>query len=188
MALTKPMSTDPIIQATKNWVERFVIKLNLCPFAKAEIKNNRVRFKLSNAATEVALLQQLQDELNHLNSHQGIETTLLIHPNVLSEFHAYNDFLEHCDDLLDDMQLDGIYQIASFHPQYQFADTHIDDAENYSNRSPYPMLHILREKSLEAAISRYPNVDNIPLTNIKTLNKLGASECASRLKHCFENT
>ncbi len=180
------MNSQIIIQTTKNWIDRFVIELNLCPFAKAEISNNTVRFEVSTTKTKEVLLQQLQDELNHLNQNPDIETTLLIHPKALVSFDAYNHFLEHCDDLLESMQLEGTYQIASFHPNYQFADTNIDDAENYSNRSPYPMLHILREHSLEKAIDNHPNTEDIPNKNIITLNKIGSNECHLRFKRCFE--
>jgi len=175
------MQTDIIIQTTKNWVNRFVIELNLCPFAKAEINKNSVRFEVLASTAKDQLLQQLQDELNHLTQNPNIETTLLIHPNILTNFDDYNNFLDVCDELLIDMQLDSIYQIASFHPDYQFAETQYDDAENFSNRSPYPMLHILREASLEKALKKHPNPENIPLKNIKTLNKLGSKACKSRL-------
>lgn len=181
------MDKRSIVKSTQNWVDCFVIQLNLCPFAKAEIKHNKVRFEVSEANAEEQLLLHLQQELNHLNQHPDVETTLLIHPQVLTEFKDYNNFLNLCDILLEDMQLLGIYQIASFHPEYQFSDTEFNDAENFSNRSPYPMLHLLREQSLEKAISSYPNVDDIPLKNIETLNKLGSKECASRLQHCFED-
>jgi len=175
-----------IINATKNWVDHFVIQLNLCPFAKAEISKKTVRFEVSTSTSEEQLLQHLQDELNHLTQHPEVETTLLIHPRVLTDFVAYNSFLEYCDDLLEYMQFDGIYQIASFHPDYQFADTSIDDAENFSNKSPYPMLHLLREASLDKALVRYPNPENIPLKNIQTLKELGSKTCKNRLKSCFK--
>ena len=182
------MCNDSVIKATKNWVDRFVIDLNLCPFAKAEIYKKSVRFKVSSAQTEKQLLTHLQQELNFLTEHSTVETTLLIHPKALNDFIDYNSFLENCDELLIDMQLDGIYQIASFHPDYQFAETHYDDAENFSNRSPYPMLHILREASLERALEKYPKPESIPLKNIQTLNELGSKHCHLLLEACFRTT
>jgi hypothetical protein len=118
----------------------------------------------------------LEAELEHLVGNASIETTLLVHPHVLTDFEDYNQFLEMADGLLMQMELDGVFQIASFHPDYQFAGTHPDDAENYTNRSPFPLLHILREESLSRAIEHTPDVDQIPLRNIEKMNELGAKK------------
>jgi len=131
------------IAATRCWLESVVIELNLCPFAGQQLRDDRVKFSVTNAATEVQLLQALEAELELLSKNVTIETTLLIHPQVLADFEDYNQFLGLADGLLEQMQLDGVFQIASFHPDYQFADSHPDDAENYTNRSPHPILHIL---------------------------------------------
>jgi len=167
---------DKIIQFTQQWVESFVVELNLCPFAKRELINNRVRFSVTEAITEEQLLETLQIELELLNNNTLIETTLLIHPRVLQDFYDYNQFLNFADSLLLEMELVGVYQIASFHPDYQFSDTNPEDVENYTNRSPFPMLHILREESLEKAIDNYPDVDQIPSRNIELINSLGADK------------
>lgn len=161
------------IEATRLWVQRLVVDMNLCPFAKRELVKERVRFATTAATTEAQLLAALRAELERLRSDPSIETTLLIHPQVLQDFHDYNQFLDVADGLLVDMQLDGICQIASFHPHYQFAGTAADDAENYTNRTPYPLLHLLREDSLERAIASYPDVDGIPERNIALMQRLG---------------
>ena len=163
-------------KATQNWLEDVVIGLGLCPFAQREYLNSRVRFAVTDATTELLLLQALESELQLLFGDDLIETTLLIHPEVLGDFVDYNQFLDLADGLLAQMNLEGIFQIASFHPDYQFEGTSPDDAENYTNRSPYPTLHILREKSLARAIDATPDIDQVPVRNIKTMNGLSAEE------------
>ncbi|MDK8463629.1 DUF1415 domain-containing protein [Marinobacter sp. SS13-12] len=175
------MDHDSIADATHRWVSDVVVGLNLCPFARRELLKERVRFEVTAASSEEALLIALQNELVHLNEHPDIETTLLVHPGVLQDFMAYNEFLATADGLIEYLELDGIYQIASFHPDYQFGGTNPDDAENYTNRSPYPMLHLLREESLERAIAGYPGAELIPEQNIALMNRLGADEMRRRL-------
>ncbi len=165
--------SDETESTVRHWLESVVIELNLCPFAKRELINERVRFANTDATTELQLLQALETELERLSSDTSIETTLLIHPNVLADFADYNEFLELADGLLVQMEFDGVFQIASFHPDYQFAETHPDDAENYTNRSPYPILHLLREESLARAIEHTADIDQIPLRNIQKMNELG---------------
>ena len=176
-----------IIKETRLWVERVVIDLNLCPFAKRELIRNRVRFNLSQAQSEESLLQDLHTELELLNNDSSIETTLLVHPFVLNDFYDYNQFLNLSDALLDQLRFDGIFQIASFHPDYQFAGTEADDAENYTNRSPYPMLHLIREESLERAISNYPDTDQIPERNIMLMKQLGRTKIETLLQSCKDD-
>jgi hypothetical protein len=156
-------------------LEVSVIGLNLCPFAESVYRGDRVRFRVSEQRTAAALLQDLRDELTRLNEAdtQVCETTLLVHPWVLGDFTEYNDFLEVCDATLVELDLEGELQIASFHPQYQFSGTRPDDIENYTNRSPYPMLHLLREASIEQALSAVPDPDEIYRRNIRTLRGLG---------------
>jgi uncharacterized protein len=175
-----------IIQPVEKWVETLVVGLNLCPFAKRELQAERVRFTVSEAETEEQLLIDLQAELELLNSDISIETTLLIHPEVLQDFYDYNQFLNYAEGLLVEMSLEGIYQIASFHPDYQFGGTEPDDAENYTNRSPYPILHLIREASLERAVANHPNPDQIPEQNIKLLNSLGKDKMQMLLHACFD--
>lgn len=182
----KQLSDPQIIDSTRNWVEQVVVGFNLCPFAKRELVKNRVRFVVSKASNEADLLDELAHELALLNSDESIETTLLIHPQVLQDFFQYNDFLEVADELLVDMDLEGVYQVASFHPDYQFGGTEPGDAENYTNRSPYPMLHLLREDSLTLAIDNYPDVDLIPERNIQCMNEQGADKLRAILAGCLQ--
>jgi len=178
------MTQQAVIQATRQWVENVVVDLNLCPFARRELVNNRVRFAVTEARTTDALLGGLQQELMKLVDDDSIETSLLIHPGVLQDFHDYNDFLAVADGLVDILELEGVIQIASFHPHYQFAGTTADAAENYTNRSPYPMLHLLREASLERAIAAYPDTDAIPQRNIERVEALGQDAMKALLAAC----
>jgi len=139
------MESEAIAFVMRRWVEDLVVGLNLCPFAGRELVRNRVRFVVTEATTEEQLLAALETELALLNNDPAVETTLLIHPDVLQDFFDYNQFLDTADQLLVHTELEGVYQVASFHPDYQFAGTAAYDAENFTNRSPYPMLHILRE-------------------------------------------
>lgn len=175
-----------IIDATRRWVEQVVVAFNLCPFAKRELVKDRVRFVVSKARDEATLLDELAHELALLNVDKAVETTLLIHPQVLQDFYHYNDFLEAADELLVDMNLEGVYQVASFHPDYQFGGTEPDDVENYTNRSPYPMLHLLREDSLSEAIDNYPEVDLIPERNIDCMNEQGLEKMQTLLNACLK--
>ncbi|WP_275270120.1 DUF1415 domain-containing protein [Limnobacter sp. P1] len=175
-----------IIDATRRWVEQVVVAFNLCPFAKRELVKDRVRFVVSKARDEATLLDELAHELALLNVDEAVETTLLIHPQVLQDFYHYNDFLEAADELLVDMNLEGVYQVASFHPDYQFGGTEPDDVENYTNRSPYPMLHLLREDSLSEAIDNYPEVDLIPERNIDCMNEQGLEKMQTLLNACLK--
>lgn len=172
-------------QATKQWVESVVIGLNLCPFAKQEFVNDRIRYSVSDANTPEQLLQNLQTEIERLDGDNQIETTLLIHPGTLQDFDHYNQFLEIAEHLLKTMHYEGVFQIASFHPDYQFANAQVDAADNYTNRSPFPMLHIIREASLAKAIAHYPNPERIPQNNIALLNTLGNNKMRSLLKACY---
>ena len=164
---------EEIVIATRTWLDRAVIGLNLCPFAKPI--RNRIRYAVSEAETPEALRADLADELQTLAEAdpEDIETTLLIHPRVLADFLEYNDFLEVADETLEDLDLVGEIQIASFHPQYQFAGTEPDDIENYTNRSPHPMLHLLREASVEAAVDAHPDTAQINEKNVETMRALG---------------
>ncbi|UGQ48052.1 DUF1415 domain-containing protein [Massilia endophytica] len=166
---------DAVKAATIQWLEKAVIGLNLCPFAKAVHIKQQIRYVVSDATTPEALLEQLMDELQHLadSDPEKIDTTLLIHPWVLNDFEDYNEFLDVADAALEDMQLDGELQVASFHPQYQFAGTAPDDITNYTNRSPFPILHLLREASVDRAVEAFPEAEQIFEKNIETMEKLG---------------
>ncbi|RFA27236.1 hypothetical protein CAI21_15435 [Alkalilimnicola ehrlichii] len=160
---------------TREWVARVVVGLNLCPFAGRPLASGQVRFRVSEAETAETLLEDLQAELAWLDAQppEETETSLLIVPHMLADFHDYNDFLALADMLLERFGWEGRFQIASFHPHYQFADTQPDAPENYTNRSPWPMLHLLREDSLEQVLRHYPEPEQIPLRNIETMNRLG---------------
>jgi hypothetical protein len=166
---------DDIIAATHRWLERSVIGLNLCPFAAGPYRDDRIHFCVSEQRTASGLLEELRTELLSLHAADPLhrETTLLIHPWVLTDFLEYNDFLEACEAAIDELGLEGELQLASFHPQYQFADTQPGDIENFTNRSPYPMLHLLREASIERAIAAAGDTEQIYLRNIRTLRELG---------------
>ena len=167
-------AADPIAE-TERWLQRAVIGLNLCPFAKAVHVREQVRFVLSEARTADELLEDLGAELLLLRDTPaaGIDTTLIVHPGGLGDFLDYNDFLEDADALVAELDLDGVLQVASFHPDYQFAGTGPDDVENFTNRSPYPTLHLLREDSVSRAVEAFPDPDAIVDRNVETLRRLG---------------
>jgi hypothetical protein len=167
---------DAVVVATRRWIDRAVIGLNLCPFARAPVAAGRVRLRVSHARDVEALAADLQEEALRLIDvdASAIETTLLIHPHVLEDFLDYNDFLDVADAVLEALDLDGELQIASFHPHYQFADSDADAVENCTNRSPYPILHLLREASIERAVGAIDDPDTIYQRNMETLRRLGS--------------
>jgi hypothetical protein len=166
---------DAIIARTRVWIERAVIGLNLCPFAKAVYVKERIRYVVSAAELPEVLLAELERELEHLAATpaEEIDTTLLIHPRILTDFLDFNDFLDVADEALERLELEGELQVASFHPQFQFADTQPDEITNFTNRSPYPTLHLLREASVDAAVASFPEADEIYLRNMQALRRLG---------------
>jgi len=170
-------AAEAVIARTRVWLERAVIGLNLCPFAKAVYIKQQVRFVVTGATTADELLAELAQELTLLDQAdpEVISTTLLIHPQAMTDFLDYNDFLETADAAVEALELDGVLQVASFHPDYQFADTGPHDIGNYSNRAPFPTLHLLREESLDKAVAAFPDPESIFGTNLKTLEKLGIS-------------
>jgi uncharacterized protein len=174
-SISSSASTQTIIAQTRDWIEKAVIGLNLCPFAQAVFATERIAYRVSDAQTTDALLDDLRCELRalHIADPQTIETTLLIHPHVLTDFYEYNAFLDVVDVTVTELGLTGELQVASFHPHYQFAGTAPDDIENYSNRSPYPLLHLLRESSVERAVDAITDPAEIYERNIDTLRRLG---------------
>lgn len=176
---------EQAIESTRRWVRSFVVDMNLCPFARRELDAQRVRFVATRATDVDGLLAALEAELALLDRETAVETTLLIHPDALTDFLDYNDFLAEADDLLRTLDREGVYQIASFHPHYQFHGTHPGDAENYTNRSPYPMLHLLREDSVERAIAGHPDVAQIPTRNTDHMNQLGSERLARLRQACL---
>jgi uncharacterized protein len=176
-----------VINAVRKWVETVVVGLELCPFAKRELQSQRLHFSVSVALTEEELLVDLQSELEVIKDNDAIETTLLIHPHVLQDFFAYNQFLDYADALLLQMGLEGVYQIASFHPDYQFAETTSEDVRNYTNKSPYPMLHLIAEQSVEQAITSYPDSAKVPERNQQLLMSLGRDKMRALRQACFDD-
>jgi hypothetical protein len=174
-AATEGSLQNRMVQDTLRWLERAVIGLNLCPFAKAVYVKGQVHCTVSQASNLVALRDDLLQALKDLVAHEPDErdTTLLIIQNLLQDFVDYNDFLNVADDCLLALDLEGEIQIASFHPQYQFAGTDEDDITNFTNRSPYPTLHLIREASIDRAVAAFPDAEDIFEANMATMNQLG---------------
>ncbi|KVU82935.1 DUF1415 domain-containing protein [Burkholderia ubonensis] len=166
---------DAILAATRHWLARAVIGLNLCPFAKSVYVKDQVRYAISEATTLEDALADLETELRRLDAAdpQQVDTTLVIYPHAFAEFLDYNDALFFADRLVRQLKLDGVLQIASFHPRYQFDGTEPDDIENYTNRAPYPILHLLREDSIARAADAFPDASAIYEKNQETLRRLG---------------
>ena len=181
-------SEASVLAETRAWVDRAVIGLNLCPFAKAPQVKGQVRYVLSAATDPAALLSDLINELEKLAeaNPERIETTLLIHPQVLGDFAEYNDFVAVAEDTVAELDLEGILQVASFHPDYQFEGTTPDDIENATNRSPYPTLHLIREASIDRAVAAFPEAEAIFEVNIETMRKLGPAGWAALQRQCRE--
>lgn len=171
---------NPIEQDVRQWLENVVIGLDLCPFARHPLQQHAVRFFVTDAADDVNVLADLQLQMQAMDETpaQQLETTLVIVPNHLQAFEDYNDFLDSVDWLLEQNKWAGVYQVASFHPDYRFAGTLPQDQENLTNRAPYPILHILREDSIERALAHYPDADAIPTDNIEKMERLSAADVA----------
>ena len=185
-----PENTAAVIHATREWLEKAVIGLHLCPFAKSVFVKGQIRWIVSEARTPEELLRDLQTELHtlHTTAPEQVDTTLLIHPYVLADFLDYNEFLAEAEAVLDAAGLVGEIQIASFHPHYQFADTAPDDISNYTNRSPFPTLHLLREDSVTRAVEAFPETEKIFAANIETMQQLGHEGWKKLGLHGSENS
>lgn len=157
------------LQSTKDWLKDFVIKLNLCPFAKRPFEQDKVHFALSEASDNESLLIKLLTECERLDNTEGLDTTLLVLPALDKSFDDYLDFIALAEDFLSAQDYDGVYQIASFHPQYCFAGNEVDALDNFTNRSPHAMVHIIREAQLERMIAAYGDTSEIPKRNIELL-------------------
>ena len=169
------MTDEQVLAQTRHWLEKAVIGLNLCPFAKAVYVKNQVRLVVSHARHADDLLEELDRELDLLVATPAseIDTTLLIHPTLFEDFLDFNDFLEIAEGVVDEHELEGVVQLASFHPQFQFDGTEPDDISNYTNRAPFAMLHLLREESVEKAVEAFPEAESIFEQNLAMLEKLG---------------
>ena len=175
LAVLYPYELPAVVAATQLWLERAVIGLNLCPFGKAVHVKEQIRYAVTAAGTADELLAELEHELLVLSREnpKDLDTTLLIHPLVMTDFLDYHFFLAEADALLGRLGFDGVLQIASMHPRYEFADSEPDDIENFTNRSPYPCLHLLRETSIDRAVAAFPDAAKIFDKNIDTLRQLG---------------
>jgi hypothetical protein len=175
MTDTRSAQHDDILAATRHWLERAVIGLNLCPFAMSVYVKDQVRYAVSEATTLEDALADLESELCALEAAdpQQIDTTLVIYPHAFADFVDFNDALSFADRLVQQLRLDGVLQIASFHPQYRFEGSEPDDIENYTNRAPYPILHLLREDSIARAVDAFPDASAIYEKNQETLRRLG---------------
>ncbi|MFZ2725259.1 MAG: DUF1415 domain-containing protein [Methylococcaceae bacterium] len=174
------------IDATKTWLSTIIIAHNICPFAKRVFDEQSIHFTVNKSEAIEQLLLNLIAECELLNNDNTIETSLLIYSKALTDFDDYLDFLALAEDLLIEQGYEGIYQLASFHPDYCFEGVSINDASNYTNRSPYPMLHLLRESSLEQAIKHYPNPELIPERNIELTRELGLQTMQALLAACYK--
>lgn len=173
------------IDATQSWLKTIIIEYGICPFAKRELERGSIRFSVNADSDIEKRLLHLMQECDRLDTDQDIETTLLIYTDALTAFDDYLDFLELAETLLTEQGYEGIYQLASFHPDYCFEDSNQDDPANYTNRSPYPMLHLLRETSIEQAVNAYPHPEHIPQRNIELTRKLGLVKMQALLSACY---
>ena len=181
------MTDNNIITATENWVKQVIVKYNLCPFARREVERGAIRYFQVQDCSAEQVLQALLDECLLLDANQEIETTLFIIPSGYEGFYGFLDLLDRANDLLVEEGYEGVYQLANFHPDYCFSDEPQNAPSNYTNRSPYPTLHIIRETSMELAIANHPDVDAIPQRNIEFSNKKGNAFFAHLLSACFIN-
>ena len=170
---------------TQNWLSTVVIDLGLCPFAKREFDAGRISYRVVETDDLQGQLQEIILECAAMEADREKETSLLIFPQGLSDFAAYLDMLALANALMAEQGYEGIYQLASFHPDYCFAESAIEDASQYTNRSPYPMVHVLREASVETALKNYANPEKIPDRNIKLTRELGAAAMQSLLTKCY---
>lgn len=181
----KIIPDQQIKAATQTWLKSVIIEYSICPFAKRELERGSIYFSVNHDTDIEQCLLHLIDECDRLNTEPDIETTLLIYADAFTEFDDYLDFLEIAESLLIEQGYEGTYQLASFHPNYCFQGSDPDDAANYTNRSPYPMLHLLRETSIEQAVASHPDPENIPQHNIELTRRLGLAKMQALLAACY---
>ena len=185
--MTQPeqLQDSEIIGHTKNWLEQVVIGLNFCPFAGREFRKGSIHYIVLNSSDRKEILTRLALEFHRLDDHPEIETTLIILPGQFPDFNKYLDIIELCQDLLEEEDYEGIYQVASFHPDYRFAGAAPDDPANFTNRSIYPMLHLLREESIERVLENYRDPDSIPANNIAFAKQKGFAAMEALRNACL---
>lgn len=177
---------NKIIEQTKYWLERVVIGLNFCPFARPVFEQGKIHYQVSDAQSLECCLEDLIAEAERLDKQAELETTLLIYEKALPDFDDFLDVVEIANDLMFEQGYEGVYQLASFHPDYCFADSDEDDPANYTNRSPYPMLHLIREKSMEQALAHYKDPESIPETNVQLAREMGLKKMQSLLEEALK--
>ncbi|MGC9402043.1 DUF1415 domain-containing protein [Vibrio genomosp. F10] len=172
---------------TQQWLEDVIVGLNLCPFAHKPNKNKQIKIAVTDATTEEALLECILEEFQILDSKDAkeLETTLVVIPDMLQDFMDYNFFLDWVDGLIKQQDYEGIYQVATFHPDYYFHGTQPDDTENLTNRSPYPTIHLIREESMEKVLKHYPDPEAIPDNNIARVESLSQEEKQQLFPYLF---
>lgn len=174
-----------VIQHIKNWIEQVVIKHDFCPFAAKAFIQKSIYFVVEDGKEEAICLEEFMMMALALDRQPKIETAFIIFSNAFEKFEDYLDFFDLAQHVLTDQEYDGIYQIASFHPNYQFEGSSIDDAANFTNRSPYPMLQLIREESIEKVLETYDNPESIPQRNIELTRSFGIEKMKKMLKKCF---
>ncbi|HTF82635.1 MAG TPA: DUF1415 domain-containing protein [Cytophagales bacterium] len=179
--------SESIIVQTRKWILDVVVGLNLCPFAAKEVKSDRVRYVVLKESEPEVCLHALLEECELLDADASIETTLIIIPYAFEDFETYLDLVDYAEAILEQHDYEGIYQVASFHPEYRFADSDVDDPANYTNRSPYPMLHLLRESSIDIALTRYPDHEEIPERNISLTRQKGLAYMKMLREACLSS-
>lgn len=177
-------TASQIIEQTKNWITNVVVGCNFCPFAARELKKGSIYYEVLEAADTDHVLAAVVAAMQQLDKDAGIETTLLILPGSFEDFDEYLDLVEDAEEILEKEGYEGVYQLASFHPQYLFAGSEPSDAANYTNRSPYPMLHLLREGSVSKAVDNYPDIDEVPNRNVAFAREKGLIYMQQLLAHC----
>lgn len=182
------MNDNQLITQTQHWLEEVVIGLNLCPFAAKPNRNKQIKIEISHAETEEKLLEDILAQLMTLDSTtaEQLETTLVVIPDMLQDFYDYNLFLDWVDALIKQQNWEGVFQVATFHPDYCFGGAHPDDDENLTNRSPLPVLHLIREQSMERVLKHYPDPESIPENNIQRVESLSDEEKCRLFPHLFE--
>lgn len=180
-------TTQEMIKQTQHWVSSVIVKYNICPFARREVERGSIRYAIIESTKKKIVLQSLIDECRFLDNNPKTETTLFIMPVGFEGFYDFLNLVEMANDLLEMEDYEGVYQLANFHPDYCFADEPQSEPSNYTNRSPYPTLHIIRETSMEMAINNHPDVDAIPERNIEFANKKGNAFFADLLATCMLN-
>lgn len=179
------LTSEEVLLQTQNWIEKIVVGLNFCPFAKRAVLRNSIRYVVSTKSNLKAVLLELIEEFKQLDADETIETTIIIYPNLFEDFQDYLDLVNMGESFIEQLDYEGIYQLASFHPNYCFAGTAAADASNYTNRSPYPMLHLLREARLEAVLAHYNEPKSIPDRNIAFARKKGKDVLEKLLLSCY---